>query len=378
MAERLSDIVCQDKAIGSLQRAYAAGRMPHAYLFCGEDGVGKFTTARAWAKMLLCQNRTRRAGEPVFFDSCGQCDSCRLFESGGHPDFQPIYKELITFTKDGKNKTAPLDMPVDVIREFLIDKITTRPQRSQHVVYVVQEAEKVNRSSQNAMLKILEEPPTFCVIILICSRLEKMLPTTLSRCHPVRFGPIDSQTIIRKLAEIGIREPESVYWANFSEGRLGQALEWASLTPKGDRPYQIKCELLERLAGAALPDVLEQAEWMSKASKHIAAAWSAAMENVSTKDINRRAQTGAIQMLTLALTDALKLHVGAAEPLVNVDQTPVIHRLADNYEPELLSLLVRQMYALRRWVEDNVNEKLIFEQVLLNLTQSDIINLSIS
>jgi len=65
MAVNLGQVVCQDKAIAGLQRAFATGRMPHAYLFSGQDGVGKFTTARAWAKMLLCQNRTQRAGATI-------------------------------------------------------------------------------------------------------------------------------------------------------------------------------------------------------------------------------------------------------------------------------------------------------------------------
>ena len=377
MAVNLSHIVCQDKAITSLQRAFAAGRMPHAYLFSGEDGVGKFTTARAWAKMLLCQSRIQRPGETPFADSCGGCAACQLFESGGHPDFQPIYKELVTFTKDGKNKTTPVDMPVDVIREFLIEKASIRPQHGRYVVYVIQEAEKVNNSSQNAMLKILEEPPVFCVIILICSRLEKMLPTILSRCQLVRFGPIETCYITQKLAQAGVTEPESSYWAGFCEGRLGQALEWASLQTKGERPYLIKRELLDRLSAATLPDVLEQAEWMGKASKQIASAWTAATATISATDITRRAQKGIIQMVTSALADALKLSIGAAEPLVNADQKTAIRRFSDKHDPEKLAVLIARMYTLCSWVEASVNEKLIFEQLLLNLTHSDIIELSL-
>lgn len=377
MAVNLSQIVCQDKAIAALQRAFAAGRMPHAYLFSGEDGVGKYTAARAWAKMLLCQNRSARPGQTPFADSCGQCPSCRLVESGGHPDFKPIYKELVVYTKEGKNKTTPVDMPTDVIREFLIDKVATRPQMAQNVVYVIQEAEKVNNSSQNAMLKVLEEPPPFCVIILICSRLEKMLPTILSRCHVVRFGPVEPAFIVKKLADAGVTEPESGYWANFSEGRLGQALAWASLKTKEDSPYLIKRELLDRLAAAKLTEVLEQADWMGKSAKKIAAAWTAASENVSTTDITRRAQKGVIQMAALALADALKLNIAAADKLVNADQKAVIRQLADKYDPEHLSLLVARMYELTRWVDASVNEKLIFEQLLLNLTHSDILSLSV-
>ena len=176
----LQEIFCQDKAISSLQHAYAVDRMAHAYLFAGDDGVGKLTTARAWAKMILCENKQIICNDPSFLDSCSRCHYCQLFDSGGHPDFRPIYKELIQFTKEGKNKKTPVDMPIDVIREFLIEKVANRPTAGQYVVYVIDEAEKVNVASQNALLKVLEEPPSYCVIILLCSRLDKMLPTTLS------------------------------------------------------------------------------------------------------------------------------------------------------------------------------------------------------
>ena len=87
---------------------------------------------------------------------------------------------------------------------------------------------------------------------------------------------------------------------------------------------------------------------------------------------------GLIQMVTLALDDALRLHTGGAVPLVNQDQMPVIRRLADKYEPETLTLLVARMYELCHWVDASVNEKLIFEQLLLSLTNSDIIISSVS
>jgi len=136
--------------------------------------------------------------------------------------------------------------------------------------------------------------------------------------------------------------------------------------------------LLDNVAAATLSGVLEQADWMGKAAKQIAAAWMAKLDNVSTTDITRRAQKGVIQMVTLALDDALKLQTGAAERLVNRDQMAVIRRLADKYEPETLSLLVARMYELCQWVDASVNEKLIFEQLLLNLTHTDILGLSVS
>jgi len=188
----LKEIFCQDKAISILQRAFAADKMPHAYIFAGLEGVGKFKTAREWAKMLLCKNPVV---ENEFADSCGACQSCRLLEAGSHPDFNLIYKELLEFTKDGKGKTTPVDLPVDVVREFLIEKVSIKPTLSARKVFIVSEAERLNASSQNAMLKVLEEPPQYCTIILLCTRMERLLPTTRSRCRIIRFSPIDEERI---------------------------------------------------------------------------------------------------------------------------------------------------------------------------------------
>ncbi|MDD5459854.1 MAG: hypothetical protein PHF37_10735, partial [Phycisphaerae bacterium] len=164
----LREIYCQDNAISLLQRAYSSARVPHAYVFAGRDGIGKLTTAKAWAKMLLCEETGDRVEGLV--DSCGECKSCKLFESDSHPDFNLIYKELREFTKDGKGKAAPVEMPIDVIREFLIEKVSNRPTESARRVFIVTEAEKLNPASQNALLKVLEEPPAYCSIILICTR----------------------------------------------------------------------------------------------------------------------------------------------------------------------------------------------------------------
>ncbi len=114
----LKGIFCQDKAISILQRAFAAGKSPHAYIFAGLEGVGRFKTASEWAKMLLCKNPVTEGG---FTDSCGSCQSCRVFEADSHADFHPVSKELREFTTDGKGKPPPVDLPKDVIREFLID-----------------------------------------------------------------------------------------------------------------------------------------------------------------------------------------------------------------------------------------------------------------
>ena len=371
----LSDIFCQERAVSSLQRAYDAGRMGHAYLFAGGDGVGKFTTARAWAKMLLCADkRVGGDGEGRFYDSCGECESCKVFEGGGHPDFKEIYKELREFTKDGKGKTAPLDMPIDVIREFVIEKAAARPAMADYVVFVIRQAERLNNASQNALLKVLEEPPKHCVIILLCSKLDKMLPTTQSRCQVVRFGPIDDDRIVEHLVSQGVERNEARYWARFSEGSLGVAIEWATLELKDSSVYRIKNELVNKVVKYTLADSLELADWMLKAGKDIGDAWCKKLEKVSKSDINRRALKGVIRMVVSVFGDAMRMSVdGSAENIVNVDQAGAIKSMAERIDAERAAEAVAAGYKNMAWVDASVNEKLIFEELLLNLSCSGIL-----
>ena len=363
----LKDIFCQDKAIAILQRARAAGKLAHAYIFAGPEGVGKFTTALEWARLLLCK-------EPViendFADSCGLCRSCQLFEVGSHPDFNHVYKELIQFTKEGKDRKTPVDLPIDVIREFLIEKVATRPTLSQRKVFVVGEAERLNASSQNALLKSLEEPPEYCCIIMLCTRMERLLATTKSRCQTIRFGPVDEDRIIEKLREMGAEERCAQYFARLSQGSLGQACRWAQLELADSNLYETKKQLLKSLAEYEYAGALELAQWLLDESKKIAAIWADLDKNTSRTDINRRAARSIVQIIISALHDAMKLNVIQAKAVINFDQKGRIQKLAGRFDPEQAAEKIADCYKTLRWIDSGVNEKLIFEQLLLSLAAS--------
>jgi DNA polymerase III delta' subunit len=374
----LQQIFCQDKAISALQRAFGAGKMAHAYIFAGPDGVGRAATAKAWGKMLLCQKRVeKKTPEGVFFDSCGTCPSCLLFDGDGHPDFVSIYKELRPFTRKGKEKKGfPVDLPIDVVREFLIEKIANRPQMGEFAVYVVHEAEKLNDSGQNALLKTLEEPPGFCVVILLCSKTEWLLPTIYSRCQTIRFGPIDREHILAVLKRQGVAESAAAYWAGFCEGSLGQALMWATLDcgDKGGKSvYDIKKELIEKLGHFQLADTIELAEWLGQSAKQISAALGKVSVEVSTTDLNRRGQKLMIQMILWAVSDAMRVLLGMEEGLVNTDQVAAVKKVAEKLDSDRAGELVSQIHRKIQWVDGSVNEKLIFEGLLLNTAGLDII-----
>ena len=370
----LRDVYCQERAIGALQRAFGAGKLAHAYIFAGADGVGKFTTARQWAKMLLCSNRVEESSAAgVFYDSCGRCRSCEVFEGGAHPDFKVIYKELVKFTKKGKNKSTPIDLPIDVIREFLIDKVSSRPMLSEHTVYVVREAEKLNKESQNALLKVLEEPPGHCFIILLCSRAERLLPTTLSRCQMLRFGPVDEARIVAKLEEMGVGGSEAKYWARFSQGSIGTAMDWAQLELSDNSCYEIKRELVDRLAGHELGNSVEFGEWLNAAAKKISTAWAKKETDTSKKAITRRAQKGLIRMIIAVFDDVMQAALDKGE-LINSDQAAQIRTLGGVFDTEQAAEKIRKAYENTRWIDASVNEKLVFEELLLNIGGCGIIN----
>ena len=368
----IKEIFCQDKAISILQKALASDKSPHAYIFAGPEGVGKFKTAHEWAKMLLCKSPLTENG---FTDSCGLCQSCRLFEAGSHPDFHLIYKELLEFTKDGKGRKPPLEVPIDVIREFLIDKVSAKPTLSQKKVFIVSEAEKLNVSSQNALLKSLEEPPAYCTIILLCTRMERLLPTTKSRCRIIRFSTVDEDKIIDKLKEMGLDEKKARYFARLAQGSLGQACQWAQLQLAGADLYHTKNQLLRSISTFKYADSMELADWLLSQSKNIAAAWNELDKNTSKTDINRRAQKTLILIVISALLDAMKTNIEETEKIINFDQIEQIKKLARHFNAEQLAQKIADAYKSMRWIESAVNEKLIFEQLLLNLAVSDKIKL---
>ncbi|MHC4111590.1 MAG: DNA polymerase III subunit [Planctomycetota bacterium] len=363
----LKDIFCQHKAIAILQKALAAGKVPHAYIFAGPEGVGKFTTAREWVRLLLCENPTI---ENDFTDSCGLCRSCQLFEAGSHPDFNPVYKELVEFTRENKGRKTPVDLPIDVIREFLIEKVPTKPTLSKRKVFVVSEAERLNEHSQNALLKLLEEPPEYCCIIMLCTRMERLLPTTKSRCQVIRFGPVAEDRIIEKLREMGAEEKPARYFARLSQGSLGRACQWAKLEIADANLYQTKKQLLNSLVKYEYAGTLDLVQWLLDESKKIAALWASLDETTSRTDINRRAQKTLVQIIISALHDVMKLNVTLAKGLINFDQKVHIQKLAVRFTAERAAEKIADCYETLHWIESGVNEKLIFEQLLLNLAAS--------
>ena len=369
----IKDIFCQDKAIAVLEQGYISKRSAHAYIFAGMEGVGKFKTAFEWGKLLLCKEPVIKKG---FADSCGKCQSCIEMDAGSQPDFVHIYKELREWTEKGAGKPPPTEMPIDVIREFLINKVSIRPSFSERKVFVISEGEKLNNESQNALLKVLEEPPSYCTIIILCTQPETLLATIRSRCQMVRFAPVAEEKIIEFLGDSGLDKKKAQYFARLSGGSLGLACRWAELEQNEANLYQTAKELTGELARCKYADSLMLADKFLKESKALGQIWIKIAGEVSKTDINRKAHKTFIAIIISVLSDCLKIKESGRKNIVSFEQEENIKKMAEKFTTEQLCLSVRAAYETLQMLDSSVNEKLMYHTLLLKMHSYDIIKSS--
>ena len=188
-----------------LSASFRTGRSSHCYLICGPEGSGKRTLARKIAAALQCTEETI---------PCGRCPSCRKVFSGNHPD-------LIT-VDDPEKKTVS----VELIRQLQADAYI-RPNEGRHKVYLIPRAQDMTENAQNALLKLIEEPPAYAVFLLIADNADRLLPTVRSRCAELRLEPVPQQEAIPWLAAQFPAQPQETLQAACmrSGGYLGQATE---------------------------------------------------------------------------------------------------------------------------------------------------------
>ena len=143
-------------------------------------------------------------------------------------------------------------------------------------------------------------------------------------------------------------------------------MAWTQLELSSDSCFETKKKLITRLAGYKLEDALDFAGWLSAVAKEIVGSWSKSQEKTSKSDITRRVQRGLITMVIAAISDAMKINAASGAILTNSSQIGEIEALAKKIPAEKCTEMIAKAYEVIRWIDASVNEKLIFEQLLLN------------
>lgn len=233
-----SRVLGQNHIEKHFENAIKMGKISHAYIINGEEGTGKMALAMKFARALQCESQ-EHVGK-----ACGQCRSCKQTVSKNQPDIK-----YVTCEKSG--------IGVDEIREQINDDIDIKPYSSKYKIYIVPDSEKMTVQAQNALLKTIEEPPEYAIIILLTTNADIFLQTILSRCVMLNIRPVREETIKNQLmAEYSVSDYEAKIAATFSGGNPGKAIKLATSEEFKDLKQQVVRTLISLESGGM--DVVSQ------------------------------------------------------------------------------------------------------------------------
>lgn len=362
-----NSIIEQEKVRRLIYKAIKSNRLTHGFIFSGPVGTGRMAMALELARVLNCENDPSHSAQ----DKC-TCVSCRLITNINHPNLTFIFpraKELDKKKNDidtvmsenlerlRVNKYAPFEtsktgvVRVEQIRE-LRRSMSLSADRTGVRVAIIKPAENMNANASNALLKLLEEPPDKCCIILISSGARLMLPTIMSRCQLLNFSPISSQAIVNNLVKNhGIPESDATLIADLSDGGLSTAKSMLN----EDYQSMIK-DSLEFLRASVQGQAVKISTIVDK--------WSKA--GVKDKILKNLDYISVWVREALFIKSSENTNVGNLSNTVN-DRSIVSAKLAVKYTYNQLSKTWSEIETARQSIKSNGMPQLVFTALALKI-----------
>ena len=238
------NLIGNNKVKSLLQNAIENNNILHTYMFLGIEGIGKFLFAKEFAKMILCNGNDEKP--------CDKCASCIQFDSLNNPDFNVIEP----------NGNV---IKIEQIR-LMQEKIAEKPVGSSKKVYIIRNADKMTKESQNCLLKTLEEPPEYVVIILIVENEGQLLNTVKSRCVRINFEAISEKELENYIIQNNIVNKIDETIIKLCEGSIGKAIK----IKNNEEIYNVITHIIQNLDNLDLLEVLKNAEIIYKSKENIA------------------------------------------------------------------------------------------------------------
>lgn len=321
------DVVGQEQLISYLKKTVVTDSVGHAYCLDGPTGIGKTTAAVAFAKAILCKSS---ANKP-----CNMCSACLKVDHLNHPDLHIVEPDGNSI----KNKQ---------IEEFQ-HELQLKPYESKKKIFIIKHANGMTTSAQNRLLKTLEEPPEYALIILLSTNVNSFLPTIKSRCQILKFKVVNADCLVKVLVDrYNAPEEEAVILATFSHGIIGNALElMESQEFKQDREEIIR--IIEQIFDNDKFTTLQSAEFF-----------------INKKDkINDY-----LDIIQLWFRDLLILKETNSEHLlINIDKKNTLQRHLNHIAYEKVSNIIDIIEKTKKDIKANVNFQLAIEMMLLKIQE---------
>ena len=323
-------IIGQEQIRSHMEKAIKDGHVSHAYIIHGERSSGKEYIANLFARALQC---TGEGDKP-----CGLCQSCMQAAGDNQPDIIHVSHE------------KPGSIGVDDVRVQINNDMVIKPYSSKWKIYICNEAEKMTPQAQNALLKTLEEPPAYGIIILLTTSMEALLPTIQSRCITLNMKPVnDAQMRAYLTGELGMTSDKADLCIAFARGNVGKA----KLLACSEEFENIRNEALSLLRNIREMEIVEVAEAIRQIGEY----------KLDTADY--------LDIIAVWYRDVLLFKATKdANGLIFHDEIQYITKVADRSTYEGIETIIDALDHAKRRIKANVNFDLTMELLMLTIHEN--------
>jgi len=335
-------VIGQQKIIKYLQKNLANNRLAHAYLLAGAEHVGKSLVAKKFMAAILCQDYHEQNKIKAESYPCGTCIFCQQLAKGNHPD-------VYFLRKDEEKKNISVEQIREMQKLLYMSSFL-----NSYKIALIEQAEDLSESAQNALLKILEEPRPKTILILLANNINALLPTIISRCQVLKFLPVSQEEIFHHLLALGANREQAKIFSALALGHIGLAINFYQDQELFSDYMSKMQQFLELFSANTLGKF--------KIMENLLEEYKAEKGNVEVAS----SLIADLDFLQTILRDILALQNNLDYLLVNYSFKDKLNKLAKIYSSQQSLDLLAELRKTKKYLLYNINPRLAVENLILN------------